>query len=217
MAACSAILVVLALLKYLSPLELAVSFGKSAQKAQTACDHYRNWIEQMPEDYWLKNTGVLEVLYDGQNCLAQTGGLMMEQQEELIKYELGKLDVTGTGALERYLTKIFDESKPEYLLIDAETREEIDEIQLKVGELKTIQFYRNGEEILVNEKPSGMIWGKEGEFAQLLSMGVAKAYVQDPEVAGIVNNEITARAKGKTKLILFYSTFWFEVDLKVTE
>lgn len=159
----------------------------------------------------------LGAMYEIQSVLGIAAGVLIDTQEEIIKYEFSKIDITELGAFEAYLSREFNKSKSEYLLMDAESIKTIKRIKLKKGETKSIKLYRNGEELSFDYIPLENIWlqGKGVEIHELISLGFVKAYVKNPDIAKITNNQITAITKGKTKLVLIYGTQVLEQDIIV--
>lgn len=141
----------------------------------------------------------------------------MDNQEEMIKSEFSKLDITELGLLDNYLSKKFDESKPEYLLIDAKTMNTLKAIKIESGKTVSIKLFRNREEISFDYISPDNIWrnNKALELHELISLGFVKAYIQNPDIAKISSNRITAIKKGKTKVILIYGTQLLEKDILV--
>lgn len=52
---------------------------------------------------------------------------------------------------------------------------------------------------------------------ELISLGFVKAYVENPDIAKITSNQITAITKGKTKLVLIYGTQLLECDIIISQ
>ena len=196
----------------------ALILGQNCEKARLASTHYNCWFEQLPPEHPLKQDPYgFEPAHQLQSELGIVARVLMDTQEEIIKCEFSKLDITELGVLEAYLNQKFDESKPEYLLIDAKTTKTISNIKLKKGETKFIQLYRNGEKLSFDFIPPENMWSnhKNLELHELISFGFVKAYVQNPDIATITDNKITAVAKGKTKLMLLYGTQLLECDIVV--
>lgn len=101
--------------------------------------------------------------------------------------------------------------------MDEVAKQTLNKIKLSKCENKLLKFYRNGKEIPFNYMPSENVWNSNDglEFHKLISLGFVKAYVENPEIAKITDNQITALAKGKTKLMLLYGIHLLEIDIVV--
>lgn len=215
---CNIILFSLSIISIIGVITFALTLTKNVEKSRLASFHYECWIEQLPSEHPIKKDVYgLVSLYSLQNSLSLTAGALFDSQEQILKYEFGTFDLTELGALEAYLSKKFDESKPEYLLVDETTNQSLDKIKLIGAESRRIKFYRNDKEMPFNYMPPENIWNNNDswELHELISLGFVKAYVQNPNIAKIVDNQITALSKGKTKLILIYGTQLLEIDIVV--
>jgi hypothetical protein len=213
---CIALIIFFAVLSILGAIAFISSLAKNTKEMRLASTHYDSWFEQLPPEHILKqNNDGLDKLYEMLSVIGITTGSLIDTQKEMIKYEFGKLDITELGILEAYLSKKFDESKPEYLLIDAETMKTLKKIKIEIGQTKSIKLYRNEVELSFDYVPPKNIRLTKGKpkLDELISLGFVKAYIQDPDIAKISSNQITALAKGKTKLILFYGTQLLEQDV----
>lgn len=199
-------------------LTLAYTMGQNAEKLKMASTHYSRWLEQLPPEHPLKEDrdglGALRELLSSYGIAA---GVIMDHQETIIKSEFSKLDITELGILEAYMSKKFDEAKPEYLLIDAATMRTLKTIQIAEGGTTSIQLLRNGNKLSFDYVPRENGWGinKREELHELISLGFVKAYIRDPDIAKISGNQIKAVHKGKTKLILLYGTQLLEKDIVI--
>lgn len=188
------------------------------EKVGRASTYYSCWFEQLPSEHPLKqDLYVTNAMYKLQSEIDIVAGVLIDTQEEMIKYEFSKFDITELGVLETYLNREFDKSKSEYLLMDAETIKTLKNIKLKKGETNSIKLYRNGEELSFEYMPPENMWHQNNdlELHELISLGFVKAYVKDPDIAKITNNKITGISKGKTKLVLFYGIQLLECDIIV--
>ncbi|WP_101698552.1 hypothetical protein [Clostridium minihomine] len=215
---CNRILIIIAAVSIAGFFTFAFTLGQNCEKVRLASTHYNCWFEQLPPEHPLKQDPYgFQQAIQLPSELGIVAGVIFDTQEEIVKYEFSKLDITELGVLDAYLNQKFDESKPEYLLIDAKTTKTLSNIKLKNGETKLIQLYRNGEELSFDYIPPENMWRyhKNLELHELISMGFVKAYVQNPDIAKITNNQITAVTKGKTKLVLIYGTQLLECDIIV--
>lgn len=215
---CNILLAVLVISSLLSSITLINSWATNIGKAQSASMHYNKWFEQLPPEHPMKQEiQELQILREYLNTLGLISGSLFNIQEEMIKYELGKLDFSEVGVLENVLSKEMDKAKPEYVLVDVELSKVAQSIKMKAGTSKSIKLYRNGEELSF-EYVSPENWMSDGgtlDLHQILSLGFVKTYSQDTDIASISNNRINAISKGRTKLILMYGTQLIECDVKV--
>ncbi len=215
---CSAILFVIPFLSIVGVIMFASTIGENNENIRLASTHYNYWREQLPPDHPLKqDDNGLNAIYEVQSSLSIATGILMDTQEEIIKFQLSEYDLTELGVLDAYLNRSFDEAKPEYLLVDAETTKTIKKIKLKERDTSSIKLYRNGEELSFDYVASENMWqqGKRPELHELISLGFVKAYIQNPDIAKITSNQVTAITKGKTKLILIYGTQLLECNIIV--
>lgn len=212
----SIILFIIATLALVGLVGFISTIGKNMEKARLASTHYRCWLEQLPDEHILKQDIYgINILYEFQSGLGIVAGALIDTQEEIIKNEFSKLDITELGVLESYINKKFDESKPEYLLLDSETKKPLKKIKLKKGDTISVNLYRNGENLSFDYVLPENMWdyNKDLELHELISLGFVKAYVENPNIAKITGNQITAISKGKTKLMLIYGTQLLECDI----
>lgn len=129
---CHIVKVTIGALSIIGLVGLVLTIGNNMERARLASTHYRYWFEQLPDNHPLKQDiyGV-SIFYELPSELGIVAGALIDTQEEIIKYEFSKLDITEFGALESYINKKFDESKPEYLLLNAETTRPLKIIKLK--------------------------------------------------------------------------------------
>lgn len=203
------------LISILGLITFASTILGNIKKIESAQIHYKLWIEQLPPEHPAKqDIYELGQLYELQTTLNIISGVLLDTQKELIKWEFSKLDITELGILEAYLDKKFNESEPKYLLIDANSIKTLKNIKLKKGETCSIKLYRNGEELSFDYKD---IWNNNNkpELHELISLKFVKAYIKNPDIARITENQITAISKGKTKLVLIYGTRLLEKDIIV--
>jgi hypothetical protein len=215
---CNILLAVLVVSSLLSSIALINAFATNAGKARSASTHYNKWFEQLPPEHPMKQEmKELQLLREYVSTLGLVSGALFDIQEEMIKYELGKLDFSEVGVLENYLSKKLDQAKPVYALVDVELSEVVQRIKIKAGTSKSIKLYRNGEELFF-EYVSPENWLNAGgipDLHQILSSGFVKAYSQDTDIVIIENNVIKAISKGQTKLIFVYGTQLLECKVKV--
>lgn len=215
---CNIILFTLTVLTIFGIATFLLTLEKNAEKARLASTYYERWIKQLPPEHPFKqDMNELGEMYGIQSTLSIIGGALIDSSEEILKFKFSELDITEVGILETYLDKEFDKSKPEYLLLNAETLKTFKKIRLKKGELISIKLYRSGEEISFDYTPPKNMWNQnEGlDLHELISLSFVKAYVQNPDIAKINGNQITAIAKGKTKIVLMDGTHLLEQDLIV--
>lgn len=215
---CNIILIGLSIISIIGVITFASTLAKNVEKSKLASTYYECWLEQLPPEHPIKeDIYELGLLYKLQNSLSLTAGALFDSSEQIMKYSLSSFDLSETGMLEAYLSRKFDESKPEYILVDKVTNQTLNKIELIEGANTSIKLYRNGKQISFNYMPPENVWRSNDslEFHELISLGFVKAYVQNPDIAKIVDNQITAHAKGKTKLILIYGTQLLEIDIVV--
>ena len=215
---CNILLFTIIALTIFSFVTFLSTLAKNAEKARLASTHYEHWLEQLPPEHPIKqDMNGLGAMYGVQSALGIIGGALIDNSEEIIKSKFSELDITEVGILEAYLDKEFDKSKPEYLLINAKTMKTFKKIKIEKGELISIKLFRNGEEISFDYTPPNNVWNQnEGlELHKLISLSFVKAYVQNTDIAIINGNQITAIAKGKTKIVLIDGTHLLEQDIIV--
>lgn len=215
---CTIIRAVFVVLFIIGVIKLVSVLMTATHKTQMASTHYNYWHEQLPEDSLFKQEmEEIQKLSEVLSVLGIISGASFDSAEEIIKYQLGQLDITELGVLDAYVSKKFDEAKPEYLLLDTEHQKSIKKIEMDQGNKKTIALFRNGEELSFTYVPADNLFKNEKipELHQLISLGFVKPYVENPDIARIVENEITAIKKGSTKLILVYGTQLIECPIKV--
>lgn len=213
---CNGILVAVTLLSVFSLATFILTVEKNVEKARTASIHYRYWLEQLPPEHPLKqDIDGLNILYEIPSNLGIVAGALIDTQEEMIKYEFSKLDISELGVMESYINKKFDELKPKYLLLDAETTRPLKKIKLKKGETTSVNLYRNGEKLSFDYIAPENMWtyNKDLKLHELISLGFVKAYIENSDIAKISGNQITAVTKGKTKLVLIYGTQLIDCDI----
>jgi hypothetical protein len=215
---CNIILLIIALLSIVGSITFVGTLVQNAEKAKLASTHYSYWLEQLSPEHPLKqDRDGLGALYELQSAFGIVAGALIDSQEEIIKSEFSKLDITELGILDAYLSRKLDETKPEYLLIDAKTMKTLKTIKIAEGGTTSIKLYRNGEEIFFDYILPENMWrnNKRLELHKLISLGFVKAYIQNPDIAKINSNQITAINKGKTKLILIYGTQLLEKEIVI--
>lgn len=215
---CNLILSVLSIISIIGLITLASTLVKNVEKSKLASTYYESWLEQLPPEHPIKEDIYgLGSLYKLQNSLSLTAGTLFDSSEQIMKYNLSSFDLSEMGMLEAYISRKFDESKPEYILVDEVTNQTLNKIKLSEGANMSIKLYRNGKEISFNYMPPENVWMSNDslEFHELISLGFVKAYVQNPDIAKIVDNQVTALAKGRTKLMLIYGTQLLEIDIVV--
>ncbi|MBN1051300.1 hypothetical protein DV092_04425 [Clostridium botulinum] len=215
---CNIVLTIIAVLSIAGSITFVSTLTKDVEKVGLASTYYSCWFEQLPPEHPLKQDLYgFNPMYKFQSEIGIVAGVSIDTQEEMIKYEFSKFDITELGVLEAYLNREFDKSKSEYLLMDAENIKTLKNIKLKKGETNSIKLYRNGEELSFDYMPPENMWHQNNdlELHELISLGFVKAYIKNPDIAKITNNKITAISKGKTKLVLFYGTQLLECDIIV--
>lgn len=197
----------------LSTISLVSTVESNLAKSQKAETYYNTWYEQLPANDPLKNADyIVSSLLKTGTTLNLIGGFSINTNEEILKYELSNADITNLDLLEKYLNKKFDESHPDYLLIDKATFETLNKISLEIGQSKYLNLYRNSEKLSFDYK-SPITYKQIISDNDIINLDFVKAYVSDSDIAKIQNNKITAVSKGKTKLILIYKTELLEIDL----
>lgn len=212
--------VVISIISLIGALSFVSFLLIKSDEQKHAAMHYAYWYEQLPEKHPLKQElSQFQDLYEFQSFINRSAGIWRDINEEMIKYEFSKLDVTELGILEAYLDKKFDESKPEYLLIDMLSQKAISDIKLRKGEVKTFELLRNGVKVSFKFIMPDELFNnsKAPELHQLFSGGYAKTYIKDIGIASVFENEITAIKKGKTQAVILYGTELLKLNIIVSD
>lgn len=196
------------------------STDKNNERIMLASSYYERWYEQAHSTDSSNESGDMFILLDKTTTtFGIAAGATYDNTLEVIKYGLSDFDISNTGTLNYYLDKRFDEEYPDYLLTDLENKHTLKKIELKIDEQQIVNLYRNGVNLPFTYSPDSrdnLFECNNFNLNELISLGFVKAYVEQNGIAVITDNQITALALGKTKLILLYGREVIEVDVIVT-
>lgn len=153
--------------------------------------HHERFVEQLNENHPYK-INMNDHLYKLNRFAAEYEVIANEAldiAEELIKYELGKIDITELGMFEAIAEHEFNEAKPKHFIFVGDSNKSITKLKMKLNNSQGITLYRNDYEVPFDYR----------ENEPLLMY-----YIENPDIAIINYNRITGVKKGKTKLVIVY-------------
>lgn len=171
------------------------------------CEAVPKWYEQLPEEHWIKSTDTYSYCF---YKLAHIEQALISTSSANFKMFIAALEEDESRLIQfigQGLEYIDSKNQEQYALRYENTKKELKNIKIEVGEIKKLQFsYAN--------TPYLFDFSLE-ELADNISTRVVYSYVEDPTIAVIEYGEVSGIQKGETTLHLYTNGYHFEYPIKV--
>jgi len=190
-------------------ISLSLVFAENVENNSTRINIINNWKDQLPEEHWVNEELGM--------------GNIVDLQFTMFSFIRFNWDNTLTtleekGVAGEFTAKALDtqdrirESK--YKLRFQDTNKKVRTIKVKEGEQVDLSFYKGEEQLVFDMTEDEFFKIKENNYFNN-GKELVISCIEDPEIATIYDGTITAKKKGKTKLLLCCDGYYWEYDIKV--